>query len=37
MAKYCWIALIFEHTKKTVSFFCAKVIAMPSEEVNMFF
>ncbi len=35
MANNCWFASISEHTKKTVSFFCAKVNVAPSARENM--
>lgn len=35
MAINCWFAYESEHTKRTVSFFCAKVNATPSVEINM--
>lgn len=37
MANNCWFAHISGRTKKTVSFFRAKVIATPSAEVGMNF
>lgn len=37
MANNCWFAYKSEHTKKTVSFFCAKVKATPSTNVDMKF
>lgn len=35
MANNCWFAYKSEHTKKMVSFFCAKVNATPSASVDM--